>query len=442
MNHSYMDIGQRVKTYRLNRGLSQDELAEGICSRQTISLLENGQHLPSAEFMKKIAVKLGISFHEIMVDQVNNLEAKVQLDIIKVYVETADYANALPLIEECEDREDLLEFQRRELVLLKAECLTRTGKSAEAIKLLTDLQQRLELERDADDHFMAILYDRLGTASYFLSNIANAHAYYMRAYQLTLRFPMLDLTAARISYNLGMVCRQLNRQIDSIEYLRKAESFFKVISDSKRLAQVLFELGIAYRFGGDLVRADKYLQESLVLYKQLNFVNMAYMVRESYAFTVMSRHQPEQAIEELLECIKEFEKDGNLLLVSFTYARIAYIRLKQRDIKGAEFFLQKSTDLFTKEEAFGNPRLAYVLRVKSMHYLEINNFVKCIEFSNLSSEIFDTIGLVTEAAESLKLSAEAYRRQREYKEADAVSQKIIDFLVRSKDSISKVEAYF
>ncbi|MGZ4112990.1 MAG: helix-turn-helix domain-containing protein, partial [Tumebacillaceae bacterium] len=48
MNEAYAKIGQRVKSFRKERGFSQDELAEGICSRQTISLLENGQHFPSA----------------------------------------------------------------------------------------------------------------------------------------------------------------------------------------------------------------------------------------------------------------------------------------------------------------------------------------------------------------------------------------------------------
>lgn len=125
LNDTYRKIGERVKCYRLNRGLSQGELAEGICSRQTISLLENGQHFPAVDFMRKIADRLSVPLYEVMVDESRELEAKVQLDIIKVYVETADYAYALPLIEELGQQEELLEYQRRELVLCQAECMMR-----------------------------------------------------------------------------------------------------------------------------------------------------------------------------------------------------------------------------------------------------------------------------------------------------------------------------
>lgn len=441
LNHSYMDIGQRVKTYRLNRGLSQDELSEGICSRQTISLLENGQHLPSAEFMKKIAVKLGVSLHEIMVDQVNELEAKVQLDIIKVYVEMNDYANAFPLIEELDGREDLLEYQRRELVLCRAECLLRTGKVEEAIEFLTDLQQRLELERETDDHFMATLYDKLGTAYYFLSSIANAHAYYMRAYQLTLRFSERDLTAARISYNLGMVCRQLNRQMDSIEYLSKAEFFFKGISDSKTLAHVLFELGIAYRFRMDFERADEYLKESLALYRSLNIVSMAREVRQTHAFIVLAEKHPDESIKELLNCAFDHEKANDTVRLVYTNACIAFLQLKQKRYAEANIHLQKARNLITEDEAEKYPEFAYLYHVNAYYCLEISDFKRCVELAYQSANTFDKMGLEWDAAEALKLSAHAYRKQSMFEQADRVSQKIIELISRSQaHSISRLGA--
>ncbi|MGZ4163910.1 MAG: helix-turn-helix domain-containing protein, partial [Tumebacillaceae bacterium] len=164
MNEAYAKIGQRVKSFRKECGLSQDELAEGICSRQTISLLENGQHFPSVEFMQKIAARLAIPLAEIMVDEVTELELKVQLDLIKIYVEIGDYKSAYELAEELEKCEELLEYQMRELILYKADCLMRTGKATEAVEILMSLQHKLEKQRVSDDHLLATVYDKLGTA--------------------------------------------------------------------------------------------------------------------------------------------------------------------------------------------------------------------------------------------------------------------------------------
>ena len=87
-NGAYAQIGQRVKAYRNEKGFSQEELADGIRSSSTISLLENGQHIPSAEMMHKIAERLSIPLQEILVDQEHELETKLQVDFVKVFVES------------------------------------------------------------------------------------------------------------------------------------------------------------------------------------------------------------------------------------------------------------------------------------------------------------------------------------------------------------------
>src|SRR3569833_1538260 len=102
-------VGAKVKIRRKEQGLSQDELADGICSRQTISLLENEQHIPSAWILQKIAEKLGIPLPEILSSQEKFLEIKLQVDVLKAYVASANYDHALELIQSLERNEQLLE---------------------------------------------------------------------------------------------------------------------------------------------------------------------------------------------------------------------------------------------------------------------------------------------------------------------------------------------
>lgn len=61
---SFIKIGDIIKHYRLEKGLSQDELAVGICSRKYISQLEAHQNIPTLYIINALSLKLGINLYD------------------------------------------------------------------------------------------------------------------------------------------------------------------------------------------------------------------------------------------------------------------------------------------------------------------------------------------------------------------------------------------
>lgn len=61
---SFIKIGDIIKHYRIEKGLSQDELAEGICSRKYISQLETHQNIPTLFIINALSKKLGINLYD------------------------------------------------------------------------------------------------------------------------------------------------------------------------------------------------------------------------------------------------------------------------------------------------------------------------------------------------------------------------------------------
>lgn len=58
------DIKKEIIKLRLEKGLSQKDLAEKVGTRQSaISRLENGEYNPSIEFLNKVANALGKELH-------------------------------------------------------------------------------------------------------------------------------------------------------------------------------------------------------------------------------------------------------------------------------------------------------------------------------------------------------------------------------------------
>lgn len=54
------DFAQRLKAARRNAGLSQQELAAGLCSTSLLSRLEAGSRQPSADTVRDLATRLGV----------------------------------------------------------------------------------------------------------------------------------------------------------------------------------------------------------------------------------------------------------------------------------------------------------------------------------------------------------------------------------------------
>ncbi|MDQ3767063.1 MAG: helix-turn-helix domain-containing protein [Actinomycetota bacterium] len=60
-----MTLGNRVKQLRIDKGLTQKELAEPSYTHAYVSTIEAGRRQPSDEALRHIAAKLGVAEEEL-----------------------------------------------------------------------------------------------------------------------------------------------------------------------------------------------------------------------------------------------------------------------------------------------------------------------------------------------------------------------------------------
>jgi transcriptional regulator with XRE-family HTH domain len=426
-----LTIGQRLKRYRTQRGMSQVELADGICSHQTVSLLEKDKHTPSAEILRRLAEKLEIPLYEIMRDRERELEAKLQVEILRVYTEQKEYERALVLVAELEARPDLAEYQRTQLAMLRAECWMRTDRPKEAVEMLTQLKNKLEADKSLDDVFLAEFYNKLGNAYYFSLNMIHAHLHYLRALEICGKLPEASLLMAEISFNLGNVCRALGFYSDAHAYLCDAQKVFNRLSDTERLASAYFSLGILHKNLDQFEEAEDYLQQALVLYRSHNVVDMAYRVRQQFATSILARNDPDQAVQELLECVEGYDKAGDHKRVMHTYSRIASLYIDEERLEEAGRFLKLAFECADTINTEFNPHYAYLHQVNAKYGLHIQNFEIAIEDSLLAAQKYEQLGLQRDSADCLQICVEAYRKKGRTEDAFRTLEKVADTLRRS-----------
>lgn len=76
-------IGKQIKLFRIEKGLSQEELASLLhISRQTISKWENGNSVPDADMLVRIADLLDVTVNDLLKtkgEELNNMVNKEDL---------------------------------------------------------------------------------------------------------------------------------------------------------------------------------------------------------------------------------------------------------------------------------------------------------------------------------------------------------------------------
>jgi len=81
-----MEIGRQIKKYRLESGLSQDELAEKIfVTRQTISNWENDKNYPDIKSLLLLSSLFDISLDTLVKGDLEKMKEQIQTEDIKKF---------------------------------------------------------------------------------------------------------------------------------------------------------------------------------------------------------------------------------------------------------------------------------------------------------------------------------------------------------------------
>jgi tetratricopeptide (TPR) repeat protein len=139
-------LGQRIRTARQRRGLTQAQAAGTAMSVGYVSRIESGQRRPDPELLELIATAVGTSVDELLIGVAPGrlIELRVELDHAELALATGSPAKALETVDrilaepETEDLPDV----HREASYLRAGALEATGDLQSAILVLEDLAEQ------------------------------------------------------------------------------------------------------------------------------------------------------------------------------------------------------------------------------------------------------------------------------------------------------------
>jgi tetratricopeptide (TPR) repeat protein len=313
------EIGGRIRSARLQVGLTQQQLAEGRYTKAYVSALEKGQAKPSIAALTFFAERLGLPPTHFLADPAGawtRLEADIHLAAGNWRAAADAYEALLPL---AADRR-----RRAEILRGLAEGLCRLDEGGRAI---TAAAEAVEIFRALGRRTDAAL------ASYWLS-----FAHYIRENRTEARALLADLLEqVRAGLDVApdfkmrlLVAMAMNESRDgeherALTYLEEARALSSEMDDRRR-ATFLFSLAISYRETGDLEAAVRTGAESLALFRAANAEFEVGSLENELALTYLALGNLRRAAELAAASRTRFEQLADnrwLAHVLDTQARIA-----------------------------------------------------------------------------------------------------------------------
>jgi transcriptional regulator with XRE-family HTH domain len=425
INNMSNQIGEKVRFFRLQRGMSQQQLAEGICSTASVSHLETGRGGISVGLLSKLADKLMVPLNEIYRDFEDEYPYSVKLELAEAYILRNECESAQELLNYLAEREDLTILESQRWVLLQGMLCNNSSRAGEAVEVLQPLLDDIEKEHSADDEMTCQLYTQLGNAYYQLRDFTKAYSSYKRAYQVALRLPIYEITSAIATYNMGMICNELGLGNEAIIYLDQARAYFDSISDLQKMAQVYFSFAIA-------TGNETYVHRALQLYQELNALKMVNLVRQYHAYHIQAKNDYKSAVQELHDValkMDELEEKGDSI---YTLAKAVLVCVEHGDIEQAIYYLSLASEYKENANIQEPYDLVLYYRAKAKVHLSLGEYNVCIDEARKSSEMYDTLGKYMDSADSLEIMVEAYQQLGMHKAACEIFKEITERLRRSQ----------
>ena len=262
-------IGQRIRELRKSLRLSQEELAEGICTQAQISKIEKGDVFPYANTLYLISQKLGVDvnyFFEIgstpRVDYVN--EVTRQLRLARRNMRYDEMQRIIKL-----EEKNPLFMQNGRLWVHKGICEHVVHKNADkAIEILTTaINITHTLDKIWTEREIELLLS-MGSV-YFVENELNlALDIFLEAKQhLDQLFYLSDNSIMpRLYYNIARVYTRFNDYETSISFCKEAIKYCLDKDNLFPIGELHYHMSYNYEKLGDISTALLYLKKTIMIF--------------------------------------------------------------------------------------------------------------------------------------------------------------------------------
>ncbi|MFD2168699.1 helix-turn-helix domain-containing protein [Tumebacillus lipolyticus] len=385
-------LGQRIRELRLKKGVTQVELAIGLCTPSMISQIESDRAKPSYKILTRIADRLEISIEKLLSDVNLDLEFTSKFKMGMGFVQAKEFRTAIPLFQELLDSSHH-RIKNSEILLELATCFLELGDVEEAISKLNGVYEVANMRQDHE--MLATTLMRLGSAYQKKGELALSLFHSKRAFEELEKVKAPDpVLHSNVLTRLGSVHDAMGKVADAA----------RLYEDALMLAQGnIEERGFAYLHVAEMhhraqsfEKAEEYASKAFTILEQLSNVEHEKELKYRLVKLKSKKEDWQKSVEVLLRIAQYYEATSNKEKAGTVYADIALISSEHCELEEAWAYAEKArlslSDL--------HPAMGIVHRVLASVYFERSNDEKAEKHLLNAIKIFQQHGKVAEFEEA------------------------------------------
>lgn len=298
-------LGQRIRELRMKKGITQIDLAKGICTPSMVSQIESDRARPSYKILFTLAERLEVSVENLLSDVDLNLEYASSYKMARAMVADRQYVPAIPLLQEVLTQPRGL-YPASDIMQLLAECYLHTDQLPEAEKLLDDLSELAVLHNNhelmAEVLLSLSLIDTL--RKQFFVAIFRLEKAYEEAKKLETNAVYLQ---AKILYHLGQAYAKTGQVVEAQSRYELALSLYEGTNHPLEMARLYLDLSKTHRERREIDRATEYAERAEAIFQGLQEWGRAIQLQVHTAALYAETGREQDAISMLEEAIVKLQ---------------------------------------------------------------------------------------------------------------------------------------
>jgi HTH-type transcriptional regulator, quorum sensing regulator NprR len=341
-------IGKNLRKYRLLKGLTQDELAAGLCSVSQLSKVENGKTYINRTMLRQMADRLGVTAERIEAADALLEELTDQLQLAKDAQTAGNFDKAYELVREVVAKSREFGYANLLIEGVLTEC-----------RLLVRMQQ----------------YQKgIETASRALEE----------------GVPQTSTQKVQLLYELGHSYQQIGNVIAAYDcYTRADEEFEGNEGNEEILLPVLFNLAQCHYWMRNIRTAVRYAEKAERIAQKLS--KFMYRIRLTYmkAGYLVGLGETEKAEAIFMSVLKEAQANSLLLDEAIIHDNLGEMFIGLKEYGQAQTHLKRAESLFQLlEEKMGH--VTSLLHFAELH-IDVEDYDIAREYIDKSLGIVSTI---------------------------------------------------